>query len=807
MDRRAPRTLAVARGAARRALVHASVDRAARLLVLAGGAAAALAGADRLALVNLGSRTGLIGAALGAGVFAGAGAWAWIERWSPQRGARALDTALGLADRLGSGLALSAKGAATGFELWAIDEAERAASSVARATASRARPRGWWAIGPALVALAWALVAYVPRWTPRDPAADAATSARAQALAELELAAAALRASADDATASDIDAAASATAEDLADLEDLARELREGALSPTDARAEAARALAERAETLEEQARVHDAARDEARRTVEAAQTTAGPEPAFEARSEASADAATEIAKALQREDWSGAAEQLDALAQRLPEMPAEERAAALDALRDLAERLEAAEHTAPSQPEPSLPAEALPEPPPPADATPTPSPQPEPGEPTEGGDAIPGRPEPPAGPRAETSDRVPPSPTPPEPTETNPASNPPADAREQPEAPSQPTPPADPSPDPAEGKPPERPTTSEQQNAQEDSPTTPQERPADQPSQSQQEGRPPSDRPTVGETPPAGGHPTPDQHQPGQPNDGPPQPAEPRPDPGAGAAQPPTSSTPSPSPTPSAGAPEGAAQDNAAQDNAAPTNVTPERSDPARTTPGEPAGAPRDAPTTTAPTTNDPQPNAAPGRNPPSSAPEGEAIDELRRRLEQYQERARESEALRRRAQQLREHADRLLEPGAGTPLPGPPEARAPSGAPDGSSDREAGPGTGPEPRSPPGPGAETAPTVGAPMREGDVFAPGAAWSGQGRTVAEWYNPDAPAQGGTALSPAEELGAAQQAAQRAIDEQLVPPSRRDYVRRVFERLRRSAEAPADGRPAPEPPR
>ncbi len=249
-----------------------------------------------------------------------------------------VDRALGLKDRLGSGMALADRASGDPFAAIAVDESDRAASAVRVRDATPIALDSWWWGWPTLLAASVALALFLPVI---DIAGRAAATAQQAARTEIA------REAADDiADAREAIASATPTVADLPDadvrtLEELEEQLSSGELDPDRARAEAAGALGDAARRFEQEAQREedrlDALRDRLAR----------------ARSENVGDAGARsaIAEAIEQGDLDRASEELDRLADSLGSMDPAERAKRAKELRDLAEQAaRAAERESPER-------------------------------------------------------------------------------------------------------------------------------------------------------------------------------------------------------------------------------------------------------------------------------------------------------------------------------------------------------------------------------------------------------------------------------------------------------------------------
>lgn len=300
---------------------------------------------------------------VGAGVFGGvavAFGGAAMRRRSRLRAVALMDARLALRDRLGSALALSAGtgGNDAAFVSLAVAEGRRVAQSARARAAWPLRRTRWHGVAAVVGALAAGSV-FLPARSIPDREAEAAEQARAEAAAAvIEEAAAELASATDpavtgdspDATPRDVQAErelAEAEARTQAELARLAEELRSGAVSPEDAAAEAAAELEGLAEAREQAARAAEAG--EASDTTgaafsEAARAFAEDEGGGRAAGGATTDEhVRELAESLSAGDLDAAADAAGRLAEDLERMSAAEREAARDELERLAEALDPA--------------------------------------------------------------------------------------------------------------------------------------------------------------------------------------------------------------------------------------------------------------------------------------------------------------------------------------------------------------------------------------------------------------------------------------------------------------------------------
>ncbi|GIK18536.1 MAG: hypothetical protein DYG93_13035 [Leptolyngbya sp. PLA2] len=329
----------MARRAARRALLADAVRRAG-VVLLAGSSVGLLAAAlDRL---NLWRPEWWAYLAVATGVAAMIViADAWRRRWSLLRAAVALDHALGLRDRLSSGLALSHSD--DPFAGLAQREAEHAAQSVSLRRAVPVRPDWRWGAWPVVAVLAVVVAIFLPRLergsATEDPAlARASREAAAREIAEASRAArdAVHQARADP-----------ATAEQLATLDEIERELADARRDPREARAAAADAVERLANRLEDQAEREQAAADSVReRMARAAQAARDAD-----------DAWSDLARAIGAGDAARAADTAERLAAEMDRLDPATREQLARELEDLARSLAEPRSGAPEPlPTPPLP-------------------------------------------------------------------------------------------------------------------------------------------------------------------------------------------------------------------------------------------------------------------------------------------------------------------------------------------------------------------------------------------------------------------------------------------------------------------
>lgn len=301
-----------------------------RLLVLGIGRGASVASAGALAWVGgakaLGGRLAWIPAPsipglaglIGVGVIVGV-AWAWMRRWSMEKGAHELDRRLGLHDRLGTALALC--GSADPFDVVAVSEAEKVAGSTDCRGAVRVRA-GWeWWAWPLAAAASVAVLLWVPgvQWkaggTPSVPSVGVSAATGAVRDAKREIA---------EGARSPDDPLVTRQMKEVAAIE---QELNQGLTTASQAMTRAASVLDRGAdERVKEAERTREAAEATRRRLADAAATSKSEGP---------------LSEALRAGDVERAAAAARELAARAPEMSPEDRAKYAEQLRELAGSME----------------------------------------------------------------------------------------------------------------------------------------------------------------------------------------------------------------------------------------------------------------------------------------------------------------------------------------------------------------------------------------------------------------------------------------------------------------------------------
>ncbi|MBX3357134.1 MAG: hypothetical protein KF745_01770 [Phycisphaeraceae bacterium] len=326
------RTHEVARAARRRLGVRDLVNRLGPALVVGSALGLGAVVAERV-LGASGLAWWVVVAVPVAGSAAGAAAIAAFRRRSLLEAGGEVDAALGLRDRLSTGLAFS--GATAGpFASIAVEDGERAAGGVALRRAIPVRfGSSWWA-WPVLLVGAVGAGWLLPEWNLLRPAAVSPLvlaereRARVEAAKDVVAAVESIRATHDAPT---VDVAGR---EQLAVLEQIEQELADGRVSPEEARRVAAAAMdevaKEKGEAAEEAQRRADALREQL------AQAGAG------GGNPSGGGSGSVLSDALRRGDVSGAAKAAEAMSRELAEMTPEERAKAAESLEHLAEDLEA---------------------------------------------------------------------------------------------------------------------------------------------------------------------------------------------------------------------------------------------------------------------------------------------------------------------------------------------------------------------------------------------------------------------------------------------------------------------------------
>jgi hypothetical protein len=320
MPPRPSNTLRVSRAAARRSLLARSITLSGRGFLwgaVAAGAAVAITKLSGngvswallcLPPIALGGATGLV--------------VAWIGRWSDRRAAGIVDQRLGLKDRLTTALALERD---TGpFAQWSMSEAEHAAASAQVARIIPVKADWTWGAWPVLGALVIAASLYIPvmNWARPRPAQQAQRQSAAEQLQQVSQ----VLNRPDPQSNQPL-----ASPEQLKALQDLEKELVSGKADPQDAREHAARELAESARRLEVEAKTTEAAAAKTRDSLTQAATT-----------KSGAGSESPITDALRRGDLKAASDTAEELGKTLPTMSAEERQALARELDELAKAIEA---------------------------------------------------------------------------------------------------------------------------------------------------------------------------------------------------------------------------------------------------------------------------------------------------------------------------------------------------------------------------------------------------------------------------------------------------------------------------------
>jgi len=314
-----------ARRVARWAMVRDLVMWLGWLLLAAGIVALILVGVDR-AVGGVAPWPWLLAGPAGAGVL-GAGVLTLVRRWNVRRAAVEADTALGLKDRIASAILLGegARGVDPVFVAMAVREGEAAGARVRARKVVPIRVNWAWGAWPVLGGCAIAVALFVPRADWSKPALAAAAEplpAREQAARDVGAAAGvaqeALREDAEDA----------AVADDLAALEELQRELVDGARSTEEARTLAADHLESLAEELEQRAEV---ARDQAAEVRRELASAAAPEDP------------SALSGALRDGDLDAAREAAGQLAEQMRTLSPEERERIARDMEALAAQMDAA--------------------------------------------------------------------------------------------------------------------------------------------------------------------------------------------------------------------------------------------------------------------------------------------------------------------------------------------------------------------------------------------------------------------------------------------------------------------------------
>jgi hypothetical protein len=728
-----PKTRALAAGVASRALRRDAVILAGRGLAVgaACGTAAVVVGRVAGLLHAEPARWAawlLIPSVLGAGVGVVA---AWARRWSLPRAAREADRALSLRDQLGSALAFEQLGTPSPQAALAMAQAE--------AVAARARPaevvpfRGLftapaWTVAPVLLALGVAAGLWLPVWRWGGRTSRPLPPAGPVTVSQVTTLTTQVREQA----AGSPDPIAQRHAQAAAQIE---RELADGGLSDDQARARAAA--------------LSDLAADDLHRHADRALRGSDDLRAALARAAARDDApADPLTRALRDGRLDLAADQIDRLREQLDQLPPEDRARRAAEWREYADALRQIQNDAPPAGER------------PMDTAVTPDPQGTPGEPSADAARSAPAPTPPNAPRdhPEVGDGAP-----------KPESPPDAAARDKP---------ADATPsatdaarrladalrrgaDALEGKPPaDRPAGADRP------PDTPRGTPPDT-SGSKPEGSP--------ESPRSSSRPTqngPSERPPQRPDASPPNSRETPPGDRA-----PSDQSPSQPPSPNE-AQRPAPRDDPSQPGAAPE---------------APAQAPRDNPRDRSPDdASMPARSPRPGDNQPSpDSPDSPDAQRLRDLAEQFRNAAGQADRARRAQQdaaRLREQGRRLLDTMSDQERSRLADLARRLGNPRDELSTPPAAGGGDAPGRSPGltllPSPDTAGVASQPVDARGEGGP----EGQ-RPIAEWMGgPRHESDSLPAGTPAQELRRAAQGAERAVEQQAVPPAYGDLVRRVFRR-------------------
>jgi len=268
---------------------------------------------------------------------------AWRRRRAPLRAAAEVDAALGLQDRLSSGLEFISRGNGDPFAAVAIEDGERTASAVRLREAIPIRLGRSWIAWPILSALVLVGALFLPTMRLLEDQ-EAAARAGEEAM-ERETAAEQIRAAGEKVRQrmgpEDGADPSAAGADDLEMLDEIAKQLSEGGGDPDEARSQAASRLQELAQRYEREAEKSE------QRFESLEDRLSGVEPPAEE------SPAAPFAEALRRGDLERAEESLGDVERRLNEMTPEEREALARDLNDLAESLrrEASEPGADAQP------------------------------------------------------------------------------------------------------------------------------------------------------------------------------------------------------------------------------------------------------------------------------------------------------------------------------------------------------------------------------------------------------------------------------------------------------------------------
>ncbi|MBK7404680.1 MAG: hypothetical protein IPJ41_08605 [Phycisphaerales bacterium] len=273
-----------------------------------------------------------------AGVF---GAWVTLvgSDWSVKSAAHRADEALGLQDRLGTALSFGARpGTPTAAESIAIDDAERLAPGLLARRVMPMRPGAGWTAAAFLIGCAMATGLWVPvrhSGQVRVAQHDAGRPEREEAADLIAQSSQTIRAAAES-SLRDV-----ATGDELQRLEDFQRELLDGERDPAEALAESAQSLgsiAEKAERAAAQAAQADGAlREQIRKSLTGRGAGDGSDSA----------PGGPLEDALSRGDLAAARDAADDLLQHARELPADQRERLAAELERLADRLDPAEASA----------------------------------------------------------------------------------------------------------------------------------------------------------------------------------------------------------------------------------------------------------------------------------------------------------------------------------------------------------------------------------------------------------------------------------------------------------------------------
>jgi hypothetical protein len=270
-----------------------------------------------------------------------------FTRVTPLHAAACADAALGFKDRLASALEL-ARQPGNPFSAWAIAQSEALASGVdPRRVVPLPRSRAWLAV-PLLIALGVISHEYVPARAAQSTRESELARKRDATREQLRTIAAAIT----PVPSSVHPEAPAARPEELRALEDLQHELSEKRIDPDDARIAAARQIEQAADRLDRADATKAQDLDRAREALSNAARS--PETREDAAIRDSGSAASrDMIESLRRGDLGAAAEAVRRLDQEASAMLPEQREAMARQLEDLANKTQEAEKSTPSAKQP----------------------------------------------------------------------------------------------------------------------------------------------------------------------------------------------------------------------------------------------------------------------------------------------------------------------------------------------------------------------------------------------------------------------------------------------------------------------